>query len=824
MSKKLVIIGGVAGGASAATRSRRLDEKLEIILIERGEFVSFANCGLPYYIGGAIKERQDLLVTNVKDLKQRFNIDVRIFSEALSIDRENKKIKVKDLKNGTIYEESYDNLILSTGAAPLKPPLPGIDLDSIFTLRNIPDSDNIRKFIDEKKPEKAVVIGGGFIGIEMAENLRERSLNVTLIEMADQIMAPLDREMVAPVHCYLVEKGVDLILNDGVKSFHKEGEKTVVTTQGGKELEADMVILSIGVKPENMLAKEAGLEMGERGGIKTDEYMRTGDPSIYAIGDTAEIIDFVTGKPTLIPLAGPANKQGRTAADNISGRKTPYMGSQGTSVVKIFDWVAASTGANEKTLKQYGIPYKVSYTFSGSHASYYPGSQIMNIKLIFAPDDGKVLGAQIVGGDGVDKRADVFATAIRSGLTVYQLEELELAYAPPFSSAKDPANLAGMVAANILKGDMEQALWVDLDSYDKNECVLLDVREKLELRMAGVIEGSLHIPLNRLRDKLNELDKSKTYLIFCASGHRSYFAYRMLVNNGFKAKNFSGGFKQYKTFEEDQECLNKKTNKTEVITAPQEQVKPDEIKIDVELNACGIQCPGPVLKLKKKLDEINNGEVVKISATDNGFPKDIKSWCASSGNDLLFQKSEKGIHEAIIRKGKAAETIPSEGFQVIQKGSKELTLVVFSDDLDKAMAAFIIANGAASIGTNVNMFFTFWGLNILKKKEGADVKKDFLSSMFGAMMPKGADNLSLSKMHFGGMGTGIMKHVMKNKNVESLEMLIQSAIEQGVTLTACTMTMEIMGIQREELLDNIGEGGVASYLESATKANVNLFI
>lgn len=824
MAKKLVIIGGVAGGASAATRSRRLNEEVEIVLVERGEYVSFANCGLPYYIGGTIKDRQDLLVTNAKDLKQRFNIDVRIFSEALSIDRENKKVKIKDLQNGTVYDESYDNLILSTGAAPIKPPLPGIDLDNIFTLRNIPDADDIKKFIDEKKPKKAVVIGGGFIGIEMAENLRERSLDVTLIEMADQIMAPLDREMVAPVHCYLVDMGVDLVLNDGVKSFRKEGEAIVVTTQAGKELEADMVILSIGVKPENKLAKEAGLEMGDRGGIKTDEYMKTSDPDIYAIGDAAEIIDFVTGKPTLIPLAGPANKQGRIAATNIFGKKIPYKGSQGTSVVKIFDWVVASTGANEKVLKKCGIPHKVSYTFSSSHASYYPGAQMMNIKIIFAPDDGRVLGAQIVGGDGVDKRADVFATAIRSKLTVYDLEELELAYAPPFSSAKDPANLAGMVAANILRGDMVQALWVDMDSYDKNECIFLDVREKAELRMSGLIEGALHIPLNKLRDRIYELDKNKTYLVYCASGHRSYFAHRMLLNNGFKTANFSGGFKQFKTFEEDQECLKKKEEKTEVITAPQEQINPDEIKIDVELNACGIQCPGPVLKLKKKIDEIHDGEVIKISATDSGFPKDIKSWCASTGNQLLFLKSEKGIHEAILRKGTAASMIPSEGFQVVQNGSKDLTLVVFSDDLDRAMAAFIIANGAASIGTKVNMFFTFWGLNILKKKEGVDVKKDFLSSMFGAMMPKGADNLSLSKMHFGGMGTGMMKHVMKNKNVESLEMLIQSAVEQGVTLTACTMTMEIMGIQREELLDNIEEGGVASYLESATKANVNLFI
>ena len=821
---KLIIVGGVAGGASAATRARRLNEEAEIILLERGRYISFANCGLPYYIGGEIKERNALLVTNEKQLRDRFNIDVRPESEALSIDRKNKLVKIKDLKNGTVYEENYDKLILSTGAAPIKPPLPGIDLDTIFTLRNIPDADAIKDFIKENNPKKAVVIGGGFIGIEMAENLKEQNLEVSLIEMADQIMAPLDREMVAPVHCYLVDQGVNLILNDGVKAFRKEEGNTVVTTQAGREIEADMVILSIGVKPENKLAKEAGIAMGARGGIKTDQRMRTNDPDIYAIGDAAEITDYLTGKPTMIPLAGPANKQGRICADNIMGRNTIYQGAQGTSVVKVFDMVVASTGANEKTLKRYKIPYKVSYTFSSSHASYYPGAQMMNVKIIFAPDDGKVLGAQIVGGEGVDKRADVFATAIRAGMTVFQLEELELAYAPPFSSAKDPVNLAGMVAANILKGDMRQIIWPELDSFDPENDVILDVRDRLEIKMSGTIEGSVHIPLNRLRKQIDELDKEKTFLIYCATGHRSYFAHRLLMNNGFKTKNFSGGFKQYKTFYEDEKCTfeNGKagTKKEPEIST----VAPKEIKVEFEVNACGIQCPGPIMRLKTKIDEMEDGDVVKITATDHGFPKDIRSWCKATGNELISQASNKGIYESIIRKVSPKEIIRHEGFTIEKNGKKDLTLVLFSDNLDRAMAAFIIANGASSIGTKVNMFFTFWGLNVLKKKDGEGGKKDLLSTMFGAMMPKGPSELTLSKMHFGGMGTNLMKHVMKNKNVESLDMLIQSAIEQGITLTACTMTMDIMGISREELIDGIEEGGVASYLQSATNANVNLFI
>jgi len=821
MSIKLIIVGGVAGGASAATRARRIDEKAEIILLERGEYISFANCGLPYYIGGVIKERDSLFVTSPKMLKDRFNIDVRIFSEAISIDRENKKIHIKDLKNKTVYQENYDKLILSTGAAPLKPPIPGIDLDTIFTLRNIPDTDAIKAFINEKKPKKAVVVGGGFIGVEMAENMHHLGLDVTLVEMLDQILPPFDREMASPIHQYARDMGLNLKLGDGVKSCEKEGERTIVTTQGGSRIESDMVILSIGVRPENKLAKEAGLEMGERGGIKTDRYMRTSDIDIFAIGDAAEIKNFITGKPTMIPLAGPAGKQGRIAADNAFGGESVYMGSQGTAVVKVFDMVAASTGLNEKTLKRYNIPYLISYNHSPSHASYYPGSQMMVVKIIFAPNTGKILGAQTVGMEGVDKRTDVLATAIRGGMTVFDLEELELAYAPPFSSARDPVNLAGMIAANIIRGTTKAISWEELDSIDKDKSVLLDVRDKAELRLAGKVEGSKNIPLHELRGRLSELDKNMNYLVYCTSGHRSYFAHRILTQQGVDSRNISGGFKTYKAHSDESRGNKPKEKKVKKTAGKPESLNLEDIKAHFELNACGIQCPGPIMKLKKQVDLMENGQIVEVKASDTAFPKDIRSWCSSTGNELLKFESKKGVHTALIRKGAAiAQLQPVTG----SGAPKELTLILFSDDLDRAMAAFIIANGAASIGVKVNMFFTFWGLNVLKKKDGKPVKKDILARMFGAMMPKGPSDLSLSKMHIGGLGTGMMKYVMENKNVESLEVLIQSAIEQDVKLTACTMTMDIMGIKREELMDGIDEGGVASYLENATKANVNLFI
>ncbi|UCE57052.1 MAG: FAD-dependent oxidoreductase [Desulfobacterales bacterium] len=542
---KLVIVGGVAGGATAAARARRLNEQAEIIMFERGEHISFANCGLPYYIGQVIKERDDLLVTTVEALRDRYNIDVRIFSEVTCIDRKHKQVSVKNLQTAESYQETYDKLILSPGAKPIKPNLEGINLNTVFSVRNIPDTDRIKAYIDNKKPESAVVVGGGYIGLEMAENLVERGVKTIILEMLDQVMATVDYEMAVLIHEHLKEKGVVLELENSVKAFSKKGNRTIVSTSKGYDIECDLAILSIGVKPENKLASEAGLEIGDRGGIKVDASMRTSDPDIFAVGDAVEIKDYVTGLPAIIALAGPANKQGRIAADNSMGRNSSYNGSLGTAIVKVFDMSMASTGASEKILKRNNIPYLISYTHSDSHAGYYPGAEKLSVKLIFSPDDGKVLGTQIVGKDGVDKRIDVIATAIRGGMTVFDLEELELAYAPPYSSAKDPVNIAGFVAANILKGDLKNIYWHDLGILDENETIIIDMRNKEELEKVGMVDGALHIPLNDLRKRLPELDGNKSYIPFCAVGQRSYIGHRILVQNGFQSKMFSGGFVTY---------------------------------------------------------------------------------------------------------------------------------------------------------------------------------------------------------------------------------------------------------------------------------------
>ncbi|MBN2418479.1 MAG: FAD-dependent oxidoreductase [Deltaproteobacteria bacterium] len=546
MGVKLLIIGGVAGGATAAARARRLDENAEIILFERGEYISFANCGLPYYIGKVIKERDTLLVTTAEAFKARYNIDIRLFSEVIEINRSKKQVTVKDIKTGNTHIEKYDKIILSPGAEPLRPPLEGIDLENIYSLRSIPDSDLIKAHVDENKPESTVIVGGGFIGLEMAENLVLRGVKVTIIEMLDQVMAPIDYEMASLVHAHLKEKGVTLILGDGVKSFSKSGNQIKVTTGKGFETECEMVILSIGVRSESILARQAGLTIGKRGGIIVDSGMRTSDPDIFAVGDAVETRDFVLGFPAMTALAGPANKEARIAADNAMGRNTVFKGTMGSAVAKIFDLTVASTGSNEKSLKQNNIPYLISYTHSGSHASYYPDPEMMSIKLVFSPGSGRILGAQIVGGKGVDKRIDVIATAIRGSMTVYDLEELELAYAPPFSSAKDPVNIAGFVAANILKGDLQTVNWNAIKDIDPENETLIDLRDKNELDESGIIKGALHIPLNELRGRLNELDRSKSYIPFCAIGLRGYLGHRILIQTGFKSRNLSGGYKTWK--------------------------------------------------------------------------------------------------------------------------------------------------------------------------------------------------------------------------------------------------------------------------------------
>lgn len=544
MSKKVLIVGGVAGGASAAARLRRLDEKMEIVIFERGEHISYANCGLPYYVSGVISEREQLLVQTPEGMKNRFNIDVRTNSEVTRLFPEEKAIEVKDEK-GRIYKETYDDLILSPGGAAIRPPIPGIEDVEVHVVRNVADIDQIKRYVDVAQPQSAVVVGGGFIGIEMAENLHARGIETTIVEMSNQVMGSLDYEMAAILHDHIYNQGIELNLEDGVKAFAKKDSKTVITLQSGEKLETDLTILAIGIKPDIQLAKEAGLAIGDWGGIKVNEHLQTSAEHIYAVGDAIEVKNYVTGHPSLLPLAGPANKQGRIVADVIAGRDSHYNGTQGTSIAKIFDMVAASTGANEKMLKKLGIPYEVSYTHSASNASYYPGSQRISTKLIFDKESGRILGAQIVGSKGVDKRIDDIAGAIRKGSTVFDLQELELAYAPPFSSAKDPVNMAGYVAGNILRGDLEIIHWHELQKLDKKELTIIDVRT-LEERKGKYIPESLHIPIDELRDRLREIPRDKDIVVYCEIGLRGYLAYRILKQNGFeRVKDLSGGWQTY---------------------------------------------------------------------------------------------------------------------------------------------------------------------------------------------------------------------------------------------------------------------------------------
>lgn len=544
MTKKILIVGGVAGGASAAARLRRLDEKAEIIIFERGPYISFANCGLPYYIGQAIKERDDLLLMTPEQFNKRFNIDVRINNEVVKIDRDKKLLEVKDLDAGNTYFESYDKLILSPGAEPSKPPIEGIDSERVFTLRNVPNMDRIDEFITREKTKRAVVVGAGYIGLEMAENLRERGMLVAIVEITDQVLPLLDREMANLLHQYLHEHSIALWLSDAVSNFRQTDSQLFVGLKSGMELCCDFAVLAIGVKPEVKLAKEAGLEIGSRLGIKVNEHLQTSDPDIYAIGDAIEVKDLVLGKSSLIPLAGPANKQGRMAADNICGKNRRYSGTQGTSILKLFNHTVAMTGASEKALKKTNIDYEKLYIHPANHVGYYPGAKQMHIKMLFSKPQGKILGTQIVGSDGVDRRIDIFAVAIRAGMTVFDLQELELAYAPPYGSGKDAVNMAGFAASNILDGTVNVVHWNELDDDD----FILDVRTKKEFDEYNV-PRAINIPVDELRNSLELLPKDKVINVFCGVGIRSYIAVRILMQNGVTARNISGGFITYCSYE-----------------------------------------------------------------------------------------------------------------------------------------------------------------------------------------------------------------------------------------------------------------------------------
>lgn len=826
-NKRVIIIGGVAGGASAAARLRRTDETAQILMIERGPYVSFANCGLPYHVGEVIKERDKLILVDPQTFKDRFNIDVRIQTEVISINRDDKTIMTKNTVTDEISTECYDILVLSPGAKPFVPPIENLESVNYHVLRNIPDMDAIKKVVDEKHPNHAVVVGSGFIGLEIAENLRHRGIDVTLVEMLDHVLATVDTDTARLIHPEIEKNGIELLLSTQVTAVEKDNEKIVVKTDSGQHIPTDLLILSVGVRPESELAQSAGLECGPRGTIKVNGKMQTSDPSIYAVGDVVEVACLINNEKTHIPLAGPANKQGRIVANVISGRDDFYKGSIATSVLKVFNLTVATTGLTEHALKQSGIVYEKSFTHSASHAGYYPGSSPMTIKLIFSPDGKNILGAQIVGRDGVDKRIDVIATALGLGASVNDLTHLELAYAPPYSSAKDPVNMAGYVAGNIVIGDMAIKHWHDVSAIvSNNDWVILDVRTSIE-NSCGAIQQSINIPVNELRSRLNEIPKNKNVLVYCQVGLRAWIAYQILRQNGFeKVYNLSGGYKTFSSatltqqskFAQEMVC-KEKISSDDMITKEHiaKKTQLEKTRTEIVVDATGLQCPGPLMSLAQAAKGAKPGDMIKIKATDPGFANDVYSWAQTTGNNVVDLVDGNTI-DATIQIGGGTTYSDSA---IVNDGK---TMVIFSNDFDKALAAFVIANGAVAMGKPTTMFFTFWGLNILRRHNSPPVSKPFIDRMFGLMMPKGAKKLALSKMHFFGPGTAFMKHRMDKKNIDSLEKMIDSAKAAGVRLIACQMSMDMMGIKKDELIDGVEISGVATFIEATDKSNTTLFI
>lgn len=827
MNKKIVIVGGVAGGASLAARLRRLNEQDEITLIERGSYVSFANCGLPYHIGEEIKDRSKLLIQTPELMESRMNINVMTDTNVVVINREDKTITIE--ADGQRSEIAYDVLVLSTGAKPIQVPIEGADFKHVFSLRNIPDMDKIIAYIKENNVKSTAVVGGGFIGLEMAENLKALDLDVALFELGDQVMPGIDMDMTIELHNHMINKGVDLRLK---QSIEKINENTVLSSNGDV-VNADMVIMAIGVLPESTLAEEAGLDLGVKKAIKTNDVFQTSDASIYAIGDVAEVTHAISVQDVHIPLAWIANRQGRLLADHLNGKQVEKFNPIGTAIAKVFDLNVASTGLNEKALKTLGKQYHVIHVSGQSNASYYPGATPMTIKVIFSPE-GEIYGAQIVGRKGVDKRIDLIASAITFGQKVTDLQRIEIAYAPPFSSAKDPVNMAGYIAQNVLEDDMKL---MQVSDIDDTEHQIIDVREPIEYEM-GHIKDAKNIPLGELRTRFSEIDKEMPVVIYCQVGQRGYNAARILKNEGFDVINLDGGYKLYKqNYLSQPQNISKSpqrmndmniNNKEEKITNTEQSgdVKQMMLREDRRfVEASGLQCPGPILKVKENLDGMQDGEQLEIHVTDFGFCQDIESWAKVTGNTVVKNETEGNKVIAVIQKGKRLPVNVSDdsnGHQLVETKTGA-TMVVFSGDLDKALASFIIATGAASMGKEVTMFFTFWGLNVIKRP-GIKVDKQGLDKMFSQMMPKHAGKLPISKMNMGGMGSRMIKHVMNKKKVDSLEVMIEKAQSMGIKMVACTMSMDIMAVSREELIEGVEYGGVATYLGDTEKANLNLFI
>ena len=810
--KKVLIVGGVAGGASTATRLRRLDENLEIVIFEKGEYVSFANCGLPYYIGDIIQNRESLLVQTPESLNARFNLDVRINSEVIEVNGKEKKVRVKT-KNGEEYEENFDFLVLAPGAKPILPAIKGIENKKIFTLRNINDMDKIKSEIKNHNIKKATVVGGGYVGVETAENLKHLGIDTTLIEAAPHILAPFDSEISNILEYELVDNGINLLISEKVTEFQEDKDEVIIKLESGKSVTTDMVIFSIGVSPDTKFLQNSGINLGERGHILVNENLETNIDGVYALGDSIIVKNYITKENCTIPLAGPANRQGRIVAGNIVGRDEKYKGSIGTAIIKVFELIGASTGLNERALKQLNISYEKIYLHPNNHVSYYPGATPITIKVLYNKKNRQILGAQAVGINGVDKFIDVIATNIKFEATIDDLAELELAYAPAFLSAKSPANMAGFIGQNIEDNLLKQVFLEDLKNYNEKETIILDIREELEL-ISGSLKNSINIPLSELRKRYTELPKDKEIWTYCAVGLRGYIAARFLSQNGYKVKNLAGGIEI-----EEKELVK---TQTEENFLSKENIDFKVEKEDEYIDLSGLSCPGPLVKIKENIDKLQENEQLKVKVSDPGFYNDIQAWSKVTKNSLLSLNKKDGIIYATLQKGQASKVAVKEQENVVIEDNSNMTMVVFSGDLDKAIAAFIIANGALTMGKKVTMFFTFWGLSILKKKNLS--KKSFIEKMFAIMLPKNSQDLPVSKMNFFGIGAKMIRSVMKKKNIMSLEELMKKAKEAGVNITACTMSMDVMGISKEELIDGINYGGVGQYLGETEKSNNNLFI
>ena len=833
---KLVVVGGVAAGMSTAARARRLDESAEIVVFERAHHVSFANCGLPYHIGEVIADRDRLLLQTPDSLRDSLALDVRTGHDVIAIDPAAKTVRVRDLDSGAEFDETYDKLALCPGAAAFIPPLAGVDNPRIHVLRRVGDMDRIKAAVDgaDGGPAKhAVVIGAGYIGLELAENFHHRGVETVIVEMGDQIMPPLDRELTTQMESYIRAHGISLQLNTQAAAFSETADGRIrVELQNSEFLVTDLVVLAAGVRPNTDLAASAGVELGPRGGIKVDDRMRTSVPDIWAAGDAVEVEHLILPGTHLIPLAGPANRQGRVAAENICGRDSAWSPVQGTSIVKMFEMVAGATGANQRQLTAAGIPFERVQVHPSGHAGYYPGTAKMQLKVLFEPGSGKLLGAGIVGFDGVDKRLDVLATAIRAGLTVFDLQDLELAYAPPFGSAKDPINMAGFVGANLLKGDV--ALWYPSEYPGATQDArIIDVRGPDEYDIWH-LPGAENVPLHTIRQACADWDRDRPLRLYCATGFRSYLAYRALVQRGFgDVSTLSGGMSTFRAFHDvsfaadvdtyepienyAEDVTGTNTGKAHPAVPPVGPAAPTGVSVD--LDCTGLACPGPIMKLQARVEELQPGDDVLVHVSDPGFRLDAPAWASKNGHELLEIYPEGPGYAARFRKGGAVQ--PTGAAARIRD---KKTLVVFSGDFDRVLASFILANGSVAMGDEVSMFFTFWGLNALRRTDPPARDKGLMERAFTVMMPSGPEKLPLSTMNMLGGGPAMIKRIMADHNVPSLPELIAAAQAQGVRLVACTMTMELLGIAQEDLIDGVELGGVAMMYGESNESNAQFFI